>query len=113
MNRTVMAENLRKIGYIVDIAWNGFEAIEKTKRYKYDIIFMDISMPEMDGDECLKEIRKLEVKTPVIAITGKGREKEISEGINAGFNKYIVKPVGREQLSEIINEIGKMDILKC
>lgn len=107
MNRTVMAENLRKMNYIVDVAWNGYEAIEKVKKTVYDIIFMDITMPEMNGDESLKEIRTLGIKTEIIAITGKGLESEIRDGIKAGFNGYIIKPVGREELSELIKNIEK------
>jgi PAS domain S-box-containing protein len=107
MNRTVMAENLRKMNYIVDIAWNGYEAIEKVKKTVYDIIFMDITMPEMTGYESLKEMRNLGIKTEIVAITGKGLKSERKEGIKLGFNYYIVKPVGRKELYELIACIEK------
>ena len=107
MNRAVMGEILRKMGYTVDVAWNGCEAIEKVKSTQYDLIFMDITMPEMDGNESLKEMRNLGIKTEVVAITGKGREIEKERGIKQGFTHYIVKPVGREQLFELMEEIEK------
>lgn len=107
MNRAVMGEILRKMGYTVDVAWNGCEAIDKVKSTQYDLIFMDITMPEMDGDESLKEMRNLGIKTEVVAITGKGREIEKINGIKQGFTHYIVKPVGREQLFELMEEIEK------
>ena len=89
MNRAVMGEILRKMGYTVDVAWNGYEAIEKVKAIQYDLIFMDITMPEMNGDESLKEIRSLGIKTEVVAITGKGREIEKNIGIKQGFTEPV------------------------
>jgi CheY-like chemotaxis protein len=105
MIQQITSHYLRKIGHEVDIALNGFEAIQKFNLKQYDIILMDIQMPEMDGLEAVKEIRKIEQDrslnkehVPIIAITTNPDEQEC---INAGIDGYAQKPFNFEQFQNL------------
>lgn len=80
-----------KEGMEVDVAYDGSEAWEKFKANKYDIILLDIMMPELNGYELLKRIRS-ESMIPVILITAKGEDYERIMGLDYGADDYIVKP---------------------
>ncbi len=84
--------------YDVDISFNGLEALNMTKEKNYDVIVMDIMMPEMDGIESLKEMRKIGVNTPVILLTAKSQINDKVEGLDAGANDYLTKPFAKEEL---------------
>ena len=84
--------------YDVDLSYNGLEALDATKEKNYDAIVMDIMMPEMDGIEALKEMRKSGVKTPVILLTAKSQVSDKVDGLDAGANDYLTKPFAKEEL---------------
>jgi PAS domain S-box-containing protein len=86
-----------------DIAENGKVAIEKLKKKTYDIILMDKQMPEMDGVEATKIIRReLKLKTPIIALTAAALKESKNQAIRAGMNTYITKPFRPEDLLKVI-----------
>ena len=85
-------------GYDVEETHNGKEALEKAKEEAYDVIILDIMMPEMDGIEALKEIRKLNINTPVILLTAKAQIEDKVEGLDSGANDYLTKPFNKEEL---------------
>ena len=85
-------------GYEVDISYNGLEALNMTKQRNYDAIVMDVMMPEMDGIEALKEMRKSGVNTPVILLTAKSQISDKVEGLDSGANDYLTKPFAKEEL---------------
>jgi CheY-like chemotaxis protein len=94
---------LKRTGHEVDIAKNGNEALSKFKVKKYDLILMDIQMPEMDGLQAVKEIRKLENDyidkdhTPIIAITTYPYKEECYK---AGVDGYAQKPFRFDELTK-------------
>lgn len=94
---------------VVDSALSGAEAIEKVKSKKYDLIFMDIMMPEMDGVETLHRLRRLGFTNPIVTLTADAvsgsREKYLAEG----FDEYISKPVSTEEIDIIINRFVMKD----
>ena len=95
------------MGYSVDIASNGKEAIEAVKNNTYDLILMDCQLPEMDGYEATKEIRKLEGNkrhTPIIAMTAHALEGDKEKCLMAGMDDYISKPVRKEKLEEVLKK---------
>lgn len=111
-NQKVATFFLQKINCTVELATNGREAVEKVKQTKFDLIFMDCQMPEMDGFEATAEIRTLEKegiieKTPIIALTAHAMigDKEIC--IKAGMDDYMTKPVSKEKFAELINKWHK------
>jgi CheY-like chemotaxis protein len=98
---------LTKAGYQVEIACTGREAVEKfsSSPDDFDIIFMDIQMPEMDGMEATKEIRRRGYAAiPIIALTAHAMKGDREKCIEAGMDDYITKPVKRENIFEILEK---------
>jgi CheY-like chemotaxis protein len=92
---------LKKLGYHADIATNGIEAIEALENKSYDIVFMDIQMPEMDGLEATKIIRQRWLQGPkIIVITSLNDYREIC--LEAGADDFLTKPLGIEKLGKTI-----------
>jgi two-component system chemotaxis response regulator CheY len=102
-----------------DIAANGIEALAAVEQAitdgrPYDLVCMDIMMPQMDGLEALKKIRRMEIKrykkgqsgVKVIMITAKDTAKDMISAYNAGSEAYITKPFTRERLLEQIRQLG-------
>jgi two-component system sensor histidine kinase/response regulator len=106
INQKVTAALLEKMGHRVDIVGNGKEAIEAFRMVPYDVILMDVQMPEMDGFEASRRIRVLEEKTgrhtPVIAITAYARNEDRDNCIAAGMDDYISKPIKPHELKAAI-----------
>jgi len=87
----------------VSLANNGVEAVERVKQYQYDIILMDMHMPEMDGLEATKIIRKdLKSTTPIIALTANSITQDREECIKVGMNDFLSKPFESANLIKII-----------
>ncbi len=91
-----------QLGYKIDIARNGIEAIEKIRQGKYDIVFMDLIMPEQDGIQTTVELRGLGFQMPVVAMTATASGKSKQKAISSGMNDYIVKPVKPDTIRNIL-----------
>ncbi|NRF62949.1 response regulator [Vibrio coralliilyticus] len=106
-NQLVIREMFKRMGLSMDIAENGRRAIEMVEQYHYDLIFMDISMPEMDGMETCRAIRSMtDEKTcqiPIIALTAHSLSGDKEQFLDAGMNDYLSKPIRLSQLIEKIN----------
>jgi CheY-like chemotaxis protein/HPt (histidine-containing phosphotransfer) domain-containing protein len=105
VNREVAGEILKKSGCEVDLASNGLEAVYKAKTKVYDIIFMDIQMPEMDGIEANSQIKRLNL-TPqpvIVAMTAYSMKEDEQRFLEAGLDDYIAKPIRANQI------IGKVE----
>lgn len=89
---------LKYSDYEVDIVENGKQAFEKAKEINYDAMILDIMMPEMDGIQALKEMRKDHIKTPVLFLTAKSQVDDKVEGLDAGANDYLTKPFDQKEL---------------
>jgi CheY-like chemotaxis protein len=90
------------LGLKIDVARNGNEAIEKVKSKNFDLIFMDLVMPERDGIQATVELRGLGYQMPIIAMTATASSKTKSKAIASGMNDYITKPVKIESLRNIL-----------
>ena len=107
VNKLYIERILAKKGFIVDSAINGLEVVEKYKKGTYDVIFMDINMPELDGFEATAQIREFEKisgrkKVPIIAVTAHVYPEDIKKCLAAGMDGYISKPYNiKELLSEL------------
>lgn len=96
---------LGRKGYIVTNAKDGAEAIERVKERPFDIIFMDIKMPLMDGIETFKEIKKIKPETIVVMMTAYAVEDLISKALKEGAYGIIYKPLNMEELLRLTEEI--------
>jgi signal transduction histidine kinase/CheY-like chemotaxis protein len=109
INQRIAILNLEKLGYKVEIAENGEEALSKYRHKRYDLIFMDVQMPVMDGLEATRQIRELESEIPghhpihIIAMTANAMKGDRETCIEAGMNDYISKPFRVEELRKVIH----------
>ncbi|MBN2590086.1 MAG: response regulator [Sedimentisphaerales bacterium] len=103
-NQMLTTSLLNKLGLEVTIASDGIEAVEKAFANKYDLIFMDIQMPNLDGYEAVTILRKEGVKTPIIAMTAHAMKGDAQKCIDAGCNDYLSKPIDRFLIAEKIKK---------
>ena len=106
MNRKLFSMLLKKMGNNVEEADSGEECLKMVCRKKYDLIFMDHMMPEMDGIEALNRMKDLQdslnMGTPVVALTANDMNNGREYYLDAGFNGYLEKPVLPQKLEELI-----------
>jgi PAS domain S-box-containing protein len=102
VNRRVTGAMLSKMGVDVDYAEDGAKAIERATAQSYDLILMDVRMPVKDGLEATREIRRLSVKTPIVALTASAMNEDRERCLEAGMNDYAAKPIKHRTLQEII-----------
>lgn len=112
VNRTVAREILVKAGCTVDLADSGYKAIELVQANNfsgdraYDLILMDIQMPEMDGIETTRQLRKINGLTlpPVVAMTAYSMKEDRDKFLNAGLDDYVPKPIRAQNLCQKVKE---------
>ncbi|MDR3129478.1 MAG: PglZ domain-containing protein [Tannerellaceae bacterium] len=89
---------LREKGYHVETAVSGTDGLEKIRTERFDLVFLDEEMPGMGGLETLREMRKLQVRLPVVMVTRNEEEPVMDKAIGTGVSDYLIKPVARQQL---------------
>lgn len=94
----LIAKILRISRAQVTTASNGKEGIELASRDEYSVILMDLQMPEMDGYEATRELRKRGYKKPIIALTAHAMKEERQRCLDNGFNDHMTKPIDRDVL---------------
>lgn len=102
INRVVTKRILTSKGYQCDVAEDGFEALNMIENITYNLILMDINMPKIDGIETTKQIRELQIETPIIALTAVEEEQIKDKIYEAGMNDFIIKPYDIEEFHQII-----------
>ncbi len=103
LNRLVAQNSLRYFKCVVTECENGLEALKILEQERFDIILMDIQMPELDGIETTKKIRKsYNLSTPIIALTANAFKSEIEKCKKAGMDDYLTKPFAEDALLKII-----------
>ena len=106
INQMVALRCSRKIGYQADVAANGLEVLQAMERQPYDVILMDVQMPEMDGLEASRKIREFWPNGPkIVAITAYALEGDRERCLEAGMDDYLSKPVMLEELRSILSRI--------
>ena len=103
VNQKVALLMLKKLGYKADLANNGLEALEAITAKKYDIVFMDCLMPQMDGFEATRRIRSVPgpaAKVPIVAMTANAFVEDRRACLDAGMTDYLSKPVRESELSQ-------------
>jgi CheY-like chemotaxis protein len=110
LNQKVVTFNLRKYNYNVTSVMYGTEAIELFKTKKFDLILMDIMLPELDGFQITEIIRQLEKENsemkriPIIALTANALDNDRDKCYNAGMDEYLSKPFTSEELIAVIDK---------
>ncbi|PAY18363.1 hypothetical protein CKO51_16840 [Rhodopirellula sp. SM50] len=110
VNQRVAVGLLQMRGHFVTIANNGKEAVDAVRNERYDVVLMDVQMPEMDGLEATVAIRELEKPngrhTPIIAMTAAAMKGDREKCLQVGMDGYISKPIDPEQLSSTLQQIS-------
>jgi CheY-like chemotaxis protein len=106
VNQLVMQRLLTKRGHRVTVAANGRIACELTRQQNFDLVFMDVQMPEMDGFEATIEIRRWQneqhVHTPIVALTAHAMSGDQERCLSAGMDNYMTKPISPTELDEML-----------
>ncbi|MFN5595418.1 MAG: ATP-binding protein, partial [Aphanizomenon sp.] len=109
VNQKVAIFTLKKLGYIANIANNGLEVLAMLENQFYDIILMDMQMPEMDGVTATKIIRQSSQNQPyIIALTANALEADHQLCLDAGMNKFMTKPIVIEEISRVLSEYSQI-----
>jgi len=108
INQKVITNILKKLGYQADVAENGRKAVEAATQTSYQLIFMDLHMPEMDGFEATRQIiQKLPPITcpRIVALTASTTEEDRQKATLVGMSDYITKPIRVNELTEVLQEV--------
>ncbi len=108
INQKVALSLLQKAGHQVQIAQNGREAVEAVRKQRFDVILMDMHMPEMDGLEATCLIRNMEgpaSRVPIVALTAAGAVSDIQTCLDVGMNYFLSKPIRVDRLRTVLQEL--------
>jgi PAS domain S-box-containing protein len=109
INQKIALKMLHRLGYRADVANDGCEALEALQRQLYDVVFMDIQMPEMDGWETTRRVRgdfSQDAQPWIIAMTAHARPEDRQECLSIGMNDFISKPISLEGLEAVLKQYG-------
>ncbi len=106
MVRIALVELLKPAGYEIDAVGSAKEALVKIESSRYDLLMLDIIMPEMDGITLCKKVRERSDydEVPVVFLTAKNSDKDRALGIEVGANLFLSKPISPEKLLDVISE---------
>jgi CheY-like chemotaxis protein len=105
VNQKVALRMLARLGCAAEVAANGLEALEAVRRYAYDVVFMDVQMPEMDGLEATRAIRQdpsLPYRPYIIAMTAAAMQLDKEQCLEAGMDDFIAKPTRLEDIEQAL-----------
>ncbi|MBF0328626.1 MAG: response regulator [Nitrospirae bacterium] len=110
-NQMLAVRLLEKLGHTVTVAENGLKAIEQLEKELFDLVLMDIQMPEMDGLTATRIIRNtaskvLDHKVPIVAMTANAMREDREQCLAAGMNDYISKPISMQELAHILSALN-------
>ena len=108
VNQKLAILTLQKMGYKMDVVENGIEVLEALEEKSYDMIFMDVQMPEMDGVEATRHILKRygDIRPVIVAMTANAMEGDREKFLNEGMDEYISKPISNEAIKSILVKVG-------
>ena len=104
LNTFILEKCLKQLKIGSEVAYNGIEALEKTREQYYDLVFMDVHMPELDGFETTRRIRQFYKNTLIIGLSADATNSAMTEGLRSGMDYYLTKPLDRNKLIDILIE---------
>jgi CheY-like chemotaxis protein len=122
INQKVAARLFQRLGYRIDVVANGREAVEVISRIRYDVVFMDCQMPDMDGFEATQVIRQCEAQNeiretsgerrctshvPIIAMTANAMQGDRERCLEVGMDDYLSKPISVEALAGVLDRVNQ------
>ncbi|WP_207427834.1 hybrid sensor histidine kinase/response regulator [Pedobacter sp. SYSU D00535] len=113
INQKLIIRVLNKLGYEPELAVNGREAVDALKQKTFDLVLMDVQMPEMDGLEATRVIRKdLELQPTIVAMTANAMVEDKEACFAAGMDEYISKPIKMEELLKVLEAVSHKNSVK-
>lgn len=114
VNQKLAVLTMKNMGYTIDVVANGLEAVEAVERQNYDVIFMDVQMPEMDGVEATHEIiKRFGKKRPIIvAMTANAMEGDREKFLGEGMDDYVSKPISVDAIKKVLAFVHKRKKVK-
>jgi len=110
---TLLRYNIENAGYQTDVAYDGLEAVRKSKTNDYDLIVLDLMLPGMDGMEVCKHLRTNKIDTPILMLTAKDEEFDKILGLELGADDYLTKPFSPKEviarIKAILRRVRKSD----
>lgn len=110
INQKVAQSIFKNIGYEIEIAKNGIEAVEMVEKQKFDVIFMDLLMPEMDGYEATEKIRDASHIMPIVALSADETDETRKAAFESGMNEYLLKPARVEHIKTLLIKLFSTSI---
>ena len=111
INQRVAARMLQRLGYQADVVENGRLAVEAAEREHYDVIFMDVQMPELDGLEAARRIKARPGPAPwIVALTAHALEEDRQQCLAAGMNDFVSKPVQLTELTAALDRVPRTNV---
>ncbi len=115
VNRRVALKTLEKLGYRADAVTNGREAVDALSSRQYDVVLMDVQMPEVDGLEATRMVRDpgsavLDHDVPVVALTAHARAEDREQCLAAGMDDYLSKPIRPDELAAVLARFTRPDV---
>ncbi len=110
---TLLKYNIEQAGFETEIAYTGQEALDQTNEHLFDLIVLDVMLPEMDGMEVCKQLRQKQIQTPILMLTAKDDEFDKVLGLELGADDYLTKPFSpREVVARIKAILRRMNYTK-
>jgi CheY-like chemotaxis protein len=111
VNQRLAVHILERLGHQVQVARNGAEAVSLFEQSPFDLVLMDIQMPEMGGEEATRRIREIEAKRgghiPIVAMTAHAMKGDRERFLESGMDEYVSKPISQERLREVLRTLGR------
>ncbi|NJL82438.1 MAG: response regulator [Chloroflexaceae bacterium] len=101
----LLNKGLRKYGFTAEIARNGKEALKMVQSGEFDLLLLDLGLPDMDGMEVLQELQTLKQDLPVMILSARADEQDIAAGFRQGAKEYVTKPF---RFSDLLLKIAKL-----
>ena len=111
LNDTI-CKSLKKAGYEVESAFDGFDAMEMIEIESYDLVVLDLNLPNMDGMEILKNLRKEDEETKVLILSARSQIKDKVEGLDAGANDFLQKPFHLDELKARVRSLTRRNFIQ-
>ena len=108
VNRILIEEMLKEYGITPDFAVDGLEAVDMGSATAYDLIFMDINMPNLNGTDATKQLQEKGIKTPIVALTANALKGDREHFLSLGMNGYLSKPVDMQKLHEVLLQFSAL-----